>query len=261
MTGSQAFTFDNGGQFAVKATNSVGHSINADIEFGTAAVTSTLNFVNFSFESSLLVTGDIHSESAGRVVFFGISSDLSGTRISGSISGPLSLEVSSGRAILSGHNTYTGETFVAGGKLTLGASNVLSDISPVVLSVGTLATGGFSDTVGTLQLSYDSTIDFGTGSSALTFADSSAIPWTGTLSLTNFDIGTDVLKFGSTSTALTPAQLSQISLPGYQAGLESDGTVSFVAVPEPSTNLLCALAGFLGIVGTATSRIGSRAGI
>jgi autotransporter-associated beta strand protein len=156
-------------------------------------------------------------------------------------------KVGTGTWTLSGSNGYTGATTINAGTLALGAANRISDSSAMVLNGGTFATGGFSETLNTLTLSSTSTIDFGLGTSALVFADSSAIAWSGTLNLTNFDIGTDSLKFGSSNSALTASQLSAISLTGYTASLDASGFVTFTAVPEPHEFAL-AIVGLLGVM-------------
>ncbi len=78
--------------------------------------------------------------------------------------------------------TVTGNTTLSGTSiLTLGANNILSDAGAVILNGGTLKTGtttGFSETVGTLNLSDNSTIALGTGIHSLTFAASNGISWT-----------------------------------------------------------------------------------
>ena len=68
-----------------------------------------------------------------------------------------------GTLTLGGANTYTGTTTITEGTLRLGASNVIANTSNVVLNGGTLATGGISDTVGSLTVSASSVIDMGAG--------------------------------------------------------------------------------------------------
>jgi len=173
--------------------------------------------------------------------------------ISGVISGSGAFTQSgSGTTTLSGNNTYTGATTINAGTLALGSADRIADTSALVLNSGTFATGGFSETVGALTLSSSSTLDFGSGTSALVFADSSAKTWSGTLALTNFDIGTDTLRFGSSISALTVSQLNEISLSGYTASLDSSGFVTFTAIPESST--YAGIVGALALAGVVWQR-------
>lgn len=155
-----------------------------------------------------------------------------------------------------GTNNFGAETVdIQQGTLLLGASNRIADTSNFQMSGGTFATGGFSETAGTLTLTANSTINMGAASSILNFADSSSTSWTtgSTLSITNWSGnpdtggGTDQIFFGTTSSGLTSAQLSQIffinpaSLPAgtYAARILATGEV--VPVPEPKTIFATAL--------------------
>src|ERR1041385_3135926 len=89
----------------------------------------------------------------------------------------INLVQASGTSILGGNNTYSGTTTITAGTLQLGASDRIADTSNMILNGGTFATGGFSETVGTLALTANSTIDFGAGNSALSFGNSSALDW------------------------------------------------------------------------------------
>ena len=103
------------------------------------------------------------------------------------------------------------------------------------------------EALGALTLSSNSIIDFGTNSQGgmLTLSDSSAAPWSGTLSVYNWSgnsagTGIDQLYFGNSAGTLTPAQLSQIKLFADSgttnlgpAGQLANGQV--VVVPEPSS--------------------------
>jgi len=182
------------------------------------------------------------------------------------LTGSASLEIggagnfSGGKVILSNANNYTGKTTINAGTLQLGASGVIPDDSQIILNGGSLATGGFSETVGALQLTANSSLDFGSGTSFLAFGDSRLLEWTGTLTLSNFTIGVDTLKFGSNASALTADQLARLvplSQQHYTASLTSDGTVLFVAVPEPEP-LALALVGAAAIGLRGTRRLQSR---
>jgi len=118
--------------------------------------------------------------------------------------------------------TVSGSTTVSGtANLILGASNLLSNSGAIVLDGGTFTTGattGYSETVGTLDLTNNSAINLGTGSHTLTFAASNGVSWTSGQILTisgwigtyNGTSGTAGKIFvGSSNTGLTTMQLAQ----------------------------------------------------
>jgi fibronectin-binding autotransporter adhesin len=182
-------------------------------------------------------------------------------------------KVGAGVETLSGLNVYSGPTRVDGGTLLvsgsingtssiavnnarveLGASNALSDFGALSLTSATLATAGFSDSVGQLTLA-TATLDLGAGASVLQFSSSSAQTWSGILSITNWSGsptggGTDQVYFGSFSSGLTSAQVAEVRFvdpagfdPGtYAAQILATGEI--VAVPEPGAAL--SLLGGLG---------------
>lgn len=149
---------------------------------------------------------------------------------------------------------------VNSGTLLLGASDRIGDSSAMKLAGGTFATGGNSETLGTLTLSANSTIDLGSGASILSFGDSSARTWTGgtTLVINNWSGsltggGTDQIYFGSNSNSLTSAQLAQIVFHDPFGPGSGDIPAIFlpsgeiVPIPEPGT----VIAGF-ALVGMLT---------
>ena len=138
------------------------------------------------------------------------------TAYSGVLSGTGSLvKTGNGALTLSGANSYSGATSVNAGTLALGASNVLP---ATALSIGnaTLDVVTFSDSTGTLDVTATTAkINLGTGA-VLTFANSSAIDWTGgSLNITGTFVPGVSLRFGTTSGGLTPTQLALISAPGF----------------------------------------------
>ena len=137
-----------------------------------------------------------------------------------------------GTLVLGATNTYSGPTTIEGGTMQLGAPQVLPRISTLVLAGGDtrttgytygysttaprFATGGYSQTLGPLLLtgpypSLTHTIDFGSGASALSFADSHTQNWAGIpLYLANYIPGVASLRFGTNSAGLTSTQLGLI---------------------------------------------------
>ena len=127
----------------------------------------------------------------------------------------------SGTLMLSAANTYTGLTTISAGVLQYGIANALST-GNISLGGGTISTGattGYSDAVGTLALTNNSTIALGTGSHSLSFANSNGVwtagryltitGWIGTR--TDLSTGTEgKVFFGNSGTGLSTGQLSQI---------------------------------------------------
>lgn len=152
----------------------------------------------------------------------------------------------SGTMTLSGQSTYTGTTNLNAGTLSLGASNALFSTSPFRANGGTFALNGHTQTLGLLTITANSVFNFGGSGGTLTFADSSAQAWSGTLTITNYSTATNSLRFGSSSTGLTPTQLSLLRFTDYgnAAGqIDSSGLITPSAIPEPAT-----WAGIAGVV-------------
>ena len=126
----------------------------------------------------------------------------------------------SGVQTLTGPNTYTGPTKVLDGTLKLGANNVLSDTTELVMDGGTLDADAATDTIGSLNLLSDSTLVLGTA--ALTFGDSTALTWSGTLTLEG-ELGDTSLRFIPNITA---EQRSHIIYNGSPVGITEDGYIT-----------------------------------
>jgi hypothetical protein len=224
------------------------------ITMGTGSTTANLSYTGAAatFTRGFTITALVSGTSVGRITnttsnlltigtggvsigsgstFSLVSSSTGGITVSSTISGSGGkLEVNnsgSGITTISGPNSYDGTTTITAGTLQLGAAGVISNSSNIILSVGTFKTGattGYSETVGTLSMTANSAISLGTGNHSLNFAASNASTWIGTLTINGWTgsagaTGTaGKIYFGSSTTALTTAQLDQISFTGYGAG-------------------------------------------
>jgi len=185
--------------------------------------------------------------------------------LTGSSSGSGTLIVGEGTMLLS--NTATANAFApasiqvdSGATLQLAASEQIGNTTGLILNGGTFrlgtATTGFSETLGTLTLTSNSTIDLGawaTGVRQLTFADSSAISWTGTLTITNWQgvafQSSDVAEIIFGTGGLTSTQLGQVywANQNISGGTLLGGTGELVPIPEP--RVYAAVVGLLFAVG------------
>ncbi len=122
----------------------------------------------------------------------------------GVVSGAGTLQkTGAGTLTLTGANTLTGVTSVEGGTLALGANDALSAVGGLDLGAGTtLALGGvYSTRVATLDYD-DAVLDFGTPGAANAFLFDAAGTGAGTLTVTNWESGSDVLAFAAGNTPL-----------------------------------------------------------
>ncbi|MEY3898348.1 MAG: hypothetical protein RLZZ214_3869 [Verrucomicrobiota bacterium] len=128
-----------------------------------------------------------------------------------------------GTLTLSGSNNYAGATTISAGTLALGANNVLPGTA-VSIGGATLNAATFTDTVGTLDITGNAVINLGAGA-ALAFADSQAVDWSGgMLAINGSFVSGASLRFGVSSSGLTPGQLALISKSGGGAvALDSNG--------------------------------------
>ena len=180
------------------------------------------------------------------------TSDTTRNELSAGITGTLSgvTKAGTGTLVLSNpglESDYTGPTTLMSGRLQLGRANQIPNASKLVLNGGLFDTGGFSDVLGALLLGGSATIDFGFSDAvSLEFADSHLELWgAGTLNVINFTPGADTLRFGANASALTAAQLEQISFNGMPASISSTGFLA--PIPEPGVPVTI-LSG-LGILG------------
>jgi len=247
-------TYVNAGTLAAGvATTAFGS--NSAVVISTGA---TLNITGFSQTIGSLASNNATSGGTGAVTLGAATLTTGGDNTSTTFAGVISgtggvIKTGSGTQTLSGVNTYTGATTVSAGTLALGASNRIADTSNLVMTGGIFFTGGFSETLGTLTFSGSASIDLGSGASALVFSDSSGATWgtSITLSFVNFTAGVDTIRIGTTAGGLTLAQLSEITINGASATIDSGGFLA-AAIPEPST--YAAIFGALALVAVVIAR-------
>jgi autotransporter-associated beta strand protein len=129
-------------------------------------------------------------------------------------------------------NTYSGATVISGGTLALGGNNTLPNTA-LTLGNATLNAATFSDTLGTLAITGNATINLGTGAT-LSFSNSSAVSWPGTLTLTGTFVPGSSISFGVGG--LTADQLSRISAVGF-SGFSLNGSGFLTAGTVPSSSI------------------------
>jgi autotransporter-associated beta strand protein len=119
------------------------------------------------------------------------------------------------------------------GRFNLSQPNAYTAGKVVLSSGGRLGTGGVNQTFTTLAVTGNAAIDIGAGPSVVQFADSSAVAWATSplLSINNWNGallggGSEQVLFGSSSAALTAAQVGAIHFAGYNgASILSTGEV------------------------------------
>lgn len=229
-SGGTNFLTLNGGTLAANASRTFlntrfpsGIVIGGDVQLGEvpANVALASNTANLQFDNNVSLGASTRTITLGNAAtntFTGIISNTSGgLTIAANANG------TTGTVLLSGANTYSGATTINGGILTTGAANTIPAAATMTLGGGTLKTGtgaGFTQSTGTLNLTANSTITLGTGVHSLSFANSSAVPWTAgqTLTITGWAGGYNgtsgtagQLFVGADATGLTAGQLAQIT--------------------------------------------------
>jgi len=148
--------------------------------------------------STIALAGGTYTQSAGSTTVTG-SLSASEVTVNG---GTLSAEGDGSLGSVSKVTVNTGGTLLLG--VSTPANDRIGDTTEVELGGGTFETGGFSETVGALTLTADSTLDLGAGTSYLTFDGASSfgssvltiLNWSGTVGSTG---GTDRLLFTNSS--------------------------------------------------------------
>ena len=196
-----------------------------DLTLGKDGVVSSVTYNGGSFRgnasSNLTIEGD---GAFGDLIFDSSNDDLATLTVSRENSGSVtlastlnatSLSLESGELILSNADDLDGDVVLDGGDLTTGAST------------------GNAETLGTLNLQVNSSINLGTGSHTLTFGASNGVSWAGGSVLTvNGWSGTAGTAGSSNdgainmtnSSGLNATQLGQVQFPGHPQGAVLSGT-------------------------------------
>jgi len=185
----------------------------------TVAATFT-GLITLGADAKIVSTGNILLTNTGTITGADFDLTLDGNATESSIASIIGtgsgavIKTGSGTWTLSGANTYTGETIINQGTLALGASNVIPNSSAVSIGNAILAVrAGFANPAGPLDVTQTGAINLGAGST-LAFANSNGT-WAGTLSITGSFVPGSSLRFGTSNTGLSSAQLAKISAPGY----------------------------------------------
>lgn len=261
----------------------------------STAGTYTFRNSSTSTTNSLTIGGSVSGGSTSSTITLSLggsntgANTVSGAISNGSASGGLSITKDSGGTWkLAGNNTYSGTTIINGGTLTVAgtgsnqalggtsgitvnsggtlfqtSSNQIKDTAGMTLNGGTYMLNGVSEGttaaggagLGALTLTSSSIIDLTGTNPSLHFAASNGQPWSGTLSIWNWNgtvttgNGVEQIAFGSNNGGLTAAQLGEISFfSGNGTGFlgtarfapDVDGEI--IPVPESSTWVAGALA-------------------
>lgn len=240
----------NGALRSVSGTNTVSGPV--ALGWAGGSVTESATSIGVDAGSQLTVSGNITGAQnltkvgAGTLVFTGNNSYSGTTTV-----GAGTLELSSSATAIAG----TSITVNTGGTLLLSGSDQISNSTNLTLAGGAFSLGtGFSDELGTLTLTSDSSISLGASIHNLRFGASNLAVWTPGTMLTILgwtglpDTGGTAgrIFFGADDLALTSAQLSQITFNGYSgAKLLSSGELVPVAVPEAEADLAASLLALL----------------
>ncbi|KVV13359.1 T9SS sorting signal type C domain-containing protein [Flavobacterium sp. TAB 87] len=173
----------------------------------TGAQTGTLLLSNANpFSISALGTKKIELNGTGATVNY----DGAGQAIRPTDYTNLTVSGSENKTLAATTTVSNNLTMSGTAKLAPSAANIISDGAKVIFNGGSYAAGGFSETLGTITLNDNSTIDL-LGTSTTNFANSSALTWTtGKILTINGWTSSSKIFVANTGSALTTTQLSQV---------------------------------------------------
>ena len=217
--GGETLTLDPAGTVTMNATVGVTETIGADVVLGTANGNNAFTLTNSSTTASLDFAGGISSGAltgVKTVTFAGAgAANVSGVIANGAGSVALS-KTGAGTLTLSNANTYTGQTTVTQGTLSVTTTDALGTGAAVLVNGGTLALANNFVTVGAVTLTSGSITGSGDQLTATSYAVES-----GTISarlagagvtLTKTTAGTVTLSGANTFTGQMTVQNGTISV-------------------------------------------------
>jgi autotransporter-associated beta strand protein len=145
-----------------------------------------------------------------------------------------------GELILSGTNTFSGGTIVSAGTLTLASASALGSGSTLTLSGGTLKLSTTGTTVTNLNVTANSTIDFGGANASLNITNLSVTAGV-TLNIINWVNATDAFIttawVGATQDTIGAAPMNRVVFSGFTGDNTAWESIDnrIRPIPEPST--------------------------
>ncbi len=150
--------------------------------------------------------------------------------LSGALFGDSELvKTGTGTLKVSAAQTYNALLVKAGGFIAADGCFAASNVIPVTLTSATLGgTAGSGNVFGTLALAGDCVLDAADGTAAMSFADCSQTVWSNATLTIRGELADNTLRFGTSGTGLTSAQLASITVPGATVRLMTDGYIRVI---------------------------------